>query len=84
MLAGSLVLLFFVILSGVTKTPPLDKTYFLQADTSGITGARDISQWTFFYVCGPNNEDCTKATPAMPFGKAWGANPENAPDGLSG
>ncbi|KAH8908068.1 hypothetical protein BR93DRAFT_592710 [Coniochaeta sp. PMI_546] len=84
LLAGSLVLLWFVILSGVVHTTPLDKTYFLRADTSGITGARPISQWTYFYVCGDDNLDCGGASPDPPFGKAWGSNPSNAPDELVG
>lgn len=84
MLAGSLVLLFFVILSGVTNTTPLNKTYFLQADTSGITGARQVTQWTYFYFCGPNNQDCGSARAAPAFGKAWDGNAANVPDGLFG
>jgi len=78
------VLLWFVILSGVTNSTPLNKTYFLRADTSGITGARPISQWTYFYVCGEGNVDCGKASPDPPFGHAWGSNPANAPEELAG
>lgn len=77
-------LLWFVILSGVVHSTPLDKTYFLRADTSGITGARPISQWTYFYVCGDGNLDCGGASPDPPFGKAWGSNPSNAPAELVG
>lgn len=77
-------MLFFVILSGVTQTSPLHSTYFLQADTSGITGAKSLSQWTYFYICGEDNTDCTKPVAAMPFGHAWSANPSGVPDGLSG
>lgn len=82
--SASLILLFFVILSGVTRSPPLNRTYFLQADTSGINGARDITQWTFFYICGLNNQDCSRAKPAQPFGDAWDANSDNVPDDLAG
>lgn len=84
LLAGSLVLLWFVILSGVVHTAPLDRTFFLRADTSGITGARPITQWTYFYTCGDGNLDCGKASPDPPFGKAWGSNPSNAPEELVG
>ncbi|EOO01641.1 putative sur7 protein [Phaeoacremonium minimum UCRPA7] len=83
-LAGALVLTFFIILAGVSTTTPLDKTYFLRADTSLITGARSISQWTYFYICSPGNVDCTKASPAMPFGHAWADSAAGVPDGLSG
>lgn len=83
-LGGSIVMLFFVILSGTTPTTPLNSTYFLQADTAGITGALDISQWTYFYICAPGNQDCSKASPAMPFGHAWADNADNIPSGLGG
>jgi hypothetical protein len=78
------VLLWFVILSGLTDVTPLNKTHFLRADTSGITGARPISQWTYFYICGDRNLDCGKASPDPPFGKAWFSNPSNAPQELIG
>ncbi|CAK7271745.1 Eisosomes component [Sporothrix epigloea] len=84
MLATSIVLLFFVILGGVTNTTPLNKTFFLQADTSGIEGAHDITQWTFFYSCGPNNEQCGSAHPAMSFGKVWAPHADGAPPELIG
>ncbi|PSR93980.1 SUR7/PalI family-domain-containing protein [Coniella lustricola] len=83
-LAGSITMLFFVILSGTTRNSPLDNTWFLQADTSGISGAKDLSQWTYFYICGQNNQDCTRASPAMPFGHAWDSNPSGAPSSLVG
>lgn len=84
LLAGSIVMLLFIILSGVTDTSPLNKTYFLQAETQGITGARDVTQWTYFYFCGPNNQDCGKAHPAPAFGKAWSSDPSGAPSQLVG
>lgn len=84
MLATSILFLFFVILGGVTNSTPLDKTYFMQADTTGIAGAHDITQWTYLYACGPNNEQCGSAHPAMPFGKVWDANAANAPPELIG
>lgn len=84
LIAGSLLLLWFVILSGVTTTTPLDKTYFLRADTAGITGARSISQWNYFYVCGDGNTNCGSASPAPPAGHAWAPNAANVPSGLAG
>ncbi|KAF7546247.1 hypothetical protein G7046_g9356 [Stylonectria norvegica] len=84
LLAGSLVMMFFIILSGVSNSTPLNKTYFLQADTSGITGARDVTQWTYFKFCGLGNSNCSGAKPAPPFGKAWGSNASNVPNGLFG
>ncbi|OAA61685.1 actin cortical patch protein [Niveomyces insectorum RCEF 264] len=84
LLATSLLFLFFIILSGVTNHTPLNRTYFLQADTTGITGAHPVTQWTYFYACGEGNTDCGSAHPAMPFGKAWAADPANAPSDLVG
>jgi len=83
-LGASLVLLWFVILSGLTHTSPLSETYFLRADTSGISGARSISQWTYFFICGLDNKDCGPATPALPIGHAWSGSPSNAPAELVG
>ena len=84
MLATSILFLFFIILGGVTNHTPLNKTYFLQADTTGIEGAHDITQWTYLYSCGPNNEQCGSAHPAMPFGKVWAADAQGAPPQLIG
>ena len=83
-LAGALVMMFFVILSGVRDTNPLNKIYFLQANTSKISGARPISQWTYFYICGANNQDCGSATAALPFGYAWLGNTNGVPGDLVG
>ena len=82
--AGSLLLLWFVILSGVTHTTPLSKTYFLRATTSGIEGARPVSQWTYFQVCGLDNTDCGPARPGLPLGDAWATDASGAPDALIG
>ncbi|KXX79626.1 Protein SUR7 [Madurella mycetomatis] len=83
-LAGSLVMLWFVILSGLTQTSPLRQTYFLRADTSGIEGARAISQWTYFKVCGDGNTDCGPARPALPLGDAWDTDADGVPSELIG
>ncbi|KAM3550534.1 hypothetical protein MY1884_008199 [Beauveria asiatica] len=80
----SLLFLFFIILAGVTTVTPFDKTYFLRADTSGIDGARSVSQWTYLYVCGPGNTDCGGAKAALPFGHAWNKDASNVPPGLAG
>lgn len=83
-ISGSLVLLFFIILSGVQDTTPLNKTYFLQADTSGITGAQDTTRWTYFYMCDGSNRNCDGPWPAPPFGYAWDRDASGAPDSLIG
>jgi len=85
LIAGSIVLLFFVVLSGVKDTTPLNKTYFLRADTSSIAGTdRPVSQWTYFYICGEDNQNCGKAVPALPFGYAWVGGSDGAPAALAG
>ncbi|KAI5867496.1 SUR7/PalI family-domain-containing protein [Durotheca rogersii] len=84
LLAGSIVMLFFVILSAVNTTSPLGNTYFLSADTSDITGARRVTQWAYFYICGEGNSDCSRAWPAPPLGWAWSRTPFNAPAVLVG
>jgi hypothetical protein len=77
-------MMFFVILAGVSDVPPFDKTYFLQVNTSSIQGAKPISQWTYFYICGANNQNCSAATAALPFGYAWLGDTNGAPSELVG
>jgi hypothetical protein len=78
------VLLWFVMLSGITSTAPLSLTFFLRADTSNISGARVITQWTYLRVCGLYNTDCGPAWPDPAFGWAWASHPANAPAELVG
>ena len=85
LIAGAIALQFFVILSGVTNSTPLNKTWFLQADTSKIAGSRRAtSQWTYFYVCGAGNQDCGSAVPDLPIGYAWVGGSAGAPAELVG
>lgn len=77
-------MLWFVVLSGVTNHTPLNRIYFLKADTSGIQGARPISQWTYFQICDENNVDCGKSFGALPFGSAWSPNANGVPPALIG
>jgi hypothetical protein len=72
-LAGGIVLQFFVILSGVVHTSPVGNTYFLQTTTNGISGVGDIqnpTRWTFLALCGEENGKngfCRGARAALPF-----------------
>jgi hypothetical protein len=77
-------MLWLVLLSGVTHRAPLNRIYFLRADTSAIRGARPVSQWTYWFVCGENNNDCGRTVPALPLGYAWRSNSEGAPPALVG
>lgn len=83
-LGGAIIMMMLVILSGMSDVAPLDRIYFLKAETRGITGARSITQWTFLRICGDDNENCGPARAAPPFGYAWDSNPRNAPDDLVG
>lgn len=74
-----------MILSAVRDAAPLNNTYFLEADTTGITGARDgLTRWTYFYYCDDRNAGCWGPWPAPAFGWAWGRDPANVPSGLAG
>ena len=91
LLAGGIVLQFFTILSGVVVHSPLNKVYFLQADTSGIsstsgTPVPNPARWTYFAICGVhngNNAKCGKVSAATPFDpvKNFGTK-INVPQGL--
>ncbi|CAH2352213.1 protein Sur7p [[Candida] railenensis] len=50
-LAGSCLLLIFTVLSGTADTSPINKFYWLEADTSKIPGAPSTAAWTFWGVC---------------------------------
>ena len=72
-LAGGIVLSLFVILSGVVESNPVNRVYFLQAGTSGISGARNPSRWTYFALCGAagsRNANCGRPVPAFMFDPA--------------
>jgi len=72
LVAGGLVLQFFTILSGAINSSPINKFYFLEASTNGISDARNPSRWTFFAICGRDpstnlNANCGNVVPALPF-----------------
>jgi len=70
-LAAAILFQFFIILSGGVSSMPEDMIYFLQADTAGIPNARNPSRWTFWSICGVDengkNTDCGASVPALPF-----------------
>lgn len=85
LIATAILFMFFVILSGVKDHTPLNRVWFLQADTSNIAGSpRPLSQWTYFYVCGDHNKNCGDAVPALPLGYAWKGDNSGAPAALVG
>ncbi|BAO38050.1 protein SUR7 [Kluyveromyces marxianus] len=69
-LAGSTLLLLFIVMSGSINHAPINKFYWLQADTSNISSAPALSRWTFWGVCGVSggkNVNCTDLGPAYPL-----------------
>lgn len=72
LLAGGIVLQFFIILSGGINSDPINQIYFLEATTNGITPQpRNPTRWTYFALCGANDKDnnvnCGDPVPALPF-----------------
>ncbi|ODV97185.1 hypothetical protein PACTADRAFT_48933 [Pachysolen tannophilus NRRL Y-2460] len=71
LLAGTTLLLLFIVMSGSIDHAPIDKFYWIQADTSGISGAPSISKWTFWGICsyegGSTNGNCDNLGPAYAF-----------------
>ncbi|KAF2773843.1 SUR7-domain-containing protein [Teratosphaeria nubilosa] len=75
LLAGGIVLTFFIVLSGAhIYHTPLNLTYFLQSTTNGITSAstnyHNPARWTYFSVCGVagnRNANCGRIHAAQAF-----------------
>ncbi|KAI6708612.1 hypothetical protein JHW43_008871 [Diplocarpon mali] len=85
LIGGALVLMFFVVLSGVKDTTPLNKSYFLRADTSSFPGSgRAESYWTFWKMCASPGGSCGATVPAMPLGYAWVGGSDGVPSVLTG
>jgi len=70
LLAGGVLLQFFIVLSGGVHGNPVSQVYFLQSSTNGIPGQRDPSRWTYWAICSENNghnTNCGSPVPALPF-----------------
>ncbi|CAN6650120.1 uncharacterized plasma membrane protein YNL194C [Trichomonascus vanleenenianus] len=70
LLAGSILLLFFIVLAGAKDSSPLNKFFWLQADTSAIPGAPPETRWTFYGYCevkDGNNYNCSSNVAAFAF-----------------
>lgn len=68
--AGAVLLHFFVLLAGAVNGSPVNNIYFLQADTSAITGAPATSRWTFWNQDPVDSNGLTMINgihPAWPF-----------------
>ncbi|KAJ4509698.1 Eisosomes component [Exophiala dermatitidis] len=74
LLAGGLLLMFFILLAGAIQDSPVNKFYILQANTSAIPGAPPVSRWSYWNVCGVQNgrtvcgnESYSDVHPAFPL-----------------
>lgn len=67
LLAGAILLLVFTVLTGSTNHFPLNRFYWLKADTSNIDGAFDSSSWTFWGVCESSDFSNCMLGPAYPI-----------------
>ncbi|KAJ5933370.1 hypothetical protein N7454_005699 [Penicillium verhagenii] len=68
-MASSILLIFLTLLGGARNSTPLNEIYFLQANTSAITGAPSVSRWTFWNICSVSNGKnvCGSSHPDFPF-----------------
>ncbi|QLQ82653.1 hypothetical protein HG537_0H04160 [Torulaspora globosa] len=53
--AGNTLLLILIIISGGTNSYPISNFYWVQADTSGIPNAPNLTRWTFWGACSTEN-----------------------------
>jgi SUR7/PalI family len=44
--------MFFILLAGAIDGFPVNRWYFLEANTNGIPGAPNPARWTYWNVCG--------------------------------
>jgi len=68
--AGACLLIFLVLLAGAVDGFPVNQVYFIEVETSGIPGAKPISRWTPWNICGNSNgynSNCGKIDAAFPF-----------------
>jgi hypothetical protein len=69
LVAGGLLLMFFILLAGVVDSLPVSKWYFLEAATENIPGAPAVARWTYWNICNGESgrNDCGKVHPAFPL-----------------
>ncbi|EKV06881.1 Actin cortical patch SUR7/pH-response regulator PalI [Penicillium digitatum] len=68
-MAASILLIFLTLLGGARNSNPLNRIYFLEADTGNIPGAPSTSRWTFWNLCGVKDgkNDCGDTHVDFPF-----------------
>lgn len=77
LVAGGVLLMFFVLLAGAINAGPVDHFYILEADTSNIPNAPPLSRWSYWNVCGVDGDTTVcgdanyeKVHPAFPLDPA--------------
>lgn len=62
LLAGTTLMLLFIVFSGAIKEYPFNRFYWVEADTSLITTSNgDFSRWTFWGICYPDELSSTES-----------------------
>jgi len=79
LVAGGLLLALFILLAGAIDGSPVNKWYFLEADTANIPNAPPISRWTFWNICdgSQGSDNCSGSG----FGSVSPARPLDPPSG---
>ncbi|KAK7892720.1 Eisosomes component [Exophiala xenobiotica] len=72
LVAGGLLLMFLITLAGAVDGAPVNKFYFLQANTGNIPGAPGVARWTYWNICrgGTGRNVCGSVHPAFPLDPA--------------
>ncbi|SMN19442.1 similar to Saccharomyces cerevisiae YML052W SUR7 Plasma membrane protein that localizes to furrow-like invaginations (MCC patches) [Maudiozyma saulgeensis] len=68
--AGNVLLLILIIISGTTQHYPVNRFYWVEADTNGIPNASSLTRWTFWGACGEVNDKTVcgeNLSPAYPI-----------------
>ncbi|CAB4254726.1 similar to Saccharomyces cerevisiae YML052W SUR7 Plasma membrane protein that localizes to furrow-like invaginations (MCC patches) [Maudiozyma barnettii] len=68
--AGNVLLLILIIISGTTQHYPVNRFYWVEADTTGIPNASTLTRWTFWGACDRVNDKtvCSQnLSPAYPI-----------------
>lgn len=62
LLAGTTLMLLFIVFSGAIKDYPFNRFFWVEADTSAITTEYgDFSRWTFWGICYPDKLDSSES-----------------------
>lgn len=74
LVAGGVLLMFFILLAGAVDGSPVNRWYLLEADTSNIPNAPPLARWSYWNVCGVDGDrtacgdaDYEQVHPAFPL-----------------